>query len=166
MNKGQIFSIDMLFAIILLIFSIGIIIGSAEINTYNQKQQINQNNLITKTIIGAEVITNSNEWKCDLNNTHLPYSINMNKFNTTNFPLEKIKEKANLTTYNIRISINNEIIYNENIEENKDLIVHELEILTCTNQTTFNELKECIDKNENCPNELISKKIFKLEVAK
>ncbi|MFA7133773.1 MAG: hypothetical protein WC122_02230 [archaeon] len=165
MNKGQIFSIDLLFAIVLIIFAIGVLIGSAEINNYNQKQQIIKNNLITKTIIGAEVLTNSSEWNCDLNNTHPAYSINTDLFNLNNFTLNEIKTKANLIDYNIRISLNDEILY-EDIEENKDAIIHELDILSCTNQTTFNELKECIDKNENCPNELINKKIFKLEVAK
>lgn len=169
MNKGQIFSTDLLFGLILVVFGIGVLIGSAEINTYNQQQQINHSSLVKKTITGAEIITNSIEWDCDFNQTHVAYSINTTKFNPKNFSLEEIKTKTNLVDYNIRIMIDEEVIYEDIESATYNMLGQELKIITCTNETKFNELKECIINGEEiCLNETttINNKILKLEVAK
>jgi hypothetical protein len=164
MNKGQLFSIDLLFGVIILIFGIGLLISAAEINTYNQKQENNYTELVNKTILATQVITNSIDWDCNFDKTHAAYSINKDKFLAT--PGNTIKEKANLIDYNIRITIGElPPIYDE-IINSKDAIVYELEILTCNNTTDFNMLKNCMSTNSTCYNESIKKEIFKLMVAK
>jgi len=166
-NKGQIFSIDLLFAVILLIFAIGLLLGAAEINNYNQKQQNMNAELIQKTIIGAQVITNSSEWDCNLDNTHAAYSLNLDKFKSTSGnTIEKIKQKANLTDYNIKIVIGELTLYEENLLNLKNAISFDLNILTCTNSTNFNMLKNCMSTNYSCYSEIIKKEKFTLVVAK
>lgn len=166
-NKGQIFSIDLLFGVILLLFGIGILIGAAEINNYNQKQQMNHEELVQKAILGAEIITNAKEWDCNFDGTHAAYSLNKNTFaidagNT----IEQIKEKANLRDYNLRIMINQNIIYDE-IVNYKDAIVFDLNIVTCTNNTTdFEMLRNCMNSKTACFDGNINKEIFSLMVAK
>jgi len=168
MNKGQLFSIDLLFGVILLIFGTGLLLGAAEINTYNQKQQINHDEIMEKTILAAQVITNSSEWDCNFDGTHAAYSLNRDKFlSTFGNTLEKIKQKANLIDYNIRINLGEEIIY-DNIITSKELIVFDLNVLTCTNTTDFNMLKKCMDMPNGpaCYSNNIRKEIFRLMVAK
>ena len=165
MSKGQLFSTDLLFGVVLLIFGLGILIGAAEMNMYNQKQELTQNELINKTILAAQIITNSNEWDCNFDTTHAAYSINKNKFYEPNFTIENIKQKTNLVDYNIRIVIGEEVIYNE-IQNQKNVIAYDLNILTCNNSTTFNMLKYCMNTGANCYNNDIKKEVLSLMVAK
>lgn len=167
MNKGQLFSIDLLFGVILLLFGIGILISAAEINSYNQKQENNYNELLTKTILASQVITNSTEWDCNFGETHAAYSLNKDKFsiafgNTTT----KIKEKANLLDYNIKITIGDTPPLYEELINSKDVVVYTLDILTCNNTTDFNMLKKCMSADSTCYNSFIKKETFKLMVAK
>lgn len=167
MNKGQIFSIDMLFGIIVLIFGVGLLIGAAELNFYNSRQTLEHNELIQKAIIGAEVITNYKEWDCNLTNTHPAYSINKDKLRLKT--ISEIKQKANLTEYNIRITIDEEILFTDSqIQEASNLTAFDLNILTCNDSADFNSLRNCIIEGEICSSidQNIKNSIFKIEVAK
>lgn len=166
MNKGQIFSIDLLFAVILLIFAIGILISAAEINSYNQKQELEHKEITQKTILGAQVITNSTEWDCNFDGAHAAYSLNIDKFLSNENNIEKIKQKANLLDFNIRINFGELAPVYDEIITTENTIVYELNILTCTNSTDFNMLKKCMTTNETCFDNFIKKETFKLMVAK
>lgn len=165
MHKGQVFSVDMLFGIILLIFGIGILIGAAEINFYNYRETLEQKEILQKAIIGAQIFSNSEELDCYFSDMHLPYSINREKL--VLMDIEGIKQKTNLTDYKIQISINEEVIFSDT-DSTTDLIAIDLNILTCNNYADFNMLKACMTKNERCyaPDANISESKLKIEVAK
>lgn len=167
MNKGQIFSIDLLFGVILLLFGIGILISAAEINSYNQKQENTHNELVTKTILAAQVITNSTEWDCNFDGTHAAYSLNKDKFLAeSGNTIIKIKEKANLMDYNIRITLGELPPLYDELTDSKDAIVYKLDVLTCNNTTDFNMLKKCMSTDLSCYNNFIKKETFELRVSK
>lgn len=167
MSKGQIFSIDLLFGVILLLFGIGVLINAAEINSYNQKQENTYEELVTKTILAAQVITNSAEWDCNFDETHAAYSLNKDKFlAASGNTIMNIKEKANLLDYNIRITLGEQPSLYDEIINSKDAIVYDLNILTCNNTTDFNRLRKCMNTNSNCYDNFIKKEKFTLMVAK
>lgn len=165
MHKGQIFSLDVLFAIVILIFGVGLLIGAAEINFYNYRQALEYKELVQKTITGAQVIANSEKWDCNFSNFHSAYSINKDKFQTTT--IKEIKTKTNLTDYNIRISIGDEMIYSD-LLSTTNLVVIDLNILACNNFANFSMLKKCMDLGEICNNEdqNIEKTILRVEAGK
>lgn len=165
MNKGQLFSIDLLFGVILLLFGVGVLIGAAEMNMYNQKEQIIHNELVEKTILGAQVITNAQEWDCNFDNTHAAYSLNTDKFFDAANTIEKIKQKTNLVDYNIRITLGETIAYDD-VMTPKNAIAYDLNILTCTNDTNFSMLKNCMTTNSDCYTEFIKKETLRLMVTK
>lgn len=140
--------------------------GAAEINYYNQKQQINHENLAEQAILGSQIITNASEWDCNFDGIHAAYSINKNKFLTdSGNTIEKIKQKANLTDYNIRVMLNQTIVYDDIITY-KDAIVFDLNILTCINPNEFSKLKNCMTSEPGCFDGNLNKEIFSLMVAK
>jgi hypothetical protein len=163
MNKGQIFSIDMLFGMIVLILGVGVLLGAAEINFYNFSQQIRHDELVQKTITGAQVITNSKYFGCKFGEANTAYSINYDTIRS--ITLEQLKEKANLLDYNIRLTVSGEVLFDD-IENSKNLVGVDLDILHCTNYATFNGLKECLTSNPTCGNGDVKKTTFRLEVAK
>ncbi len=167
MNRGQIFSIDLLFGVIILLLGIGILLGAVEINTYNQKQQIAQENINQKTILAAQVITNSTEWDCNFDQFHAAYSINRDKFGneTLGNTLAKLKEKTTLMDYNIKLILGTDIIYDE-ISNSNNIVVFDLNVLTCKNTTDFNMLKNCVITSSICYDQNIKKETLRLMVAK
>lgn len=65
MEKGQIFSLDFLISMAVVMAAIGLVIQTAEVNTYNTKETRIQGELSNVAEITADLITASNETTCD-----------------------------------------------------------------------------------------------------
>ena len=79
--------------------------------------------------------------------------------------MAKLKEKTNLVDYNIRLLLGNDIIYNE-ISNSNNIVVFDLNVLTCKNTTDFNMLKNCVITSSICYDGNIKKETLRLMVAK
>ena len=75
MNKGQIFSIDFIIAMILVIVFIGVLITSVETKHYSEKENINFELDLARSTTSLRVLTNG-QYSCKTNDTNLtlPFS--------------------------------------------------------------------------------------------
>lgn len=64
MEKGQIFSLDFLISMAVMMAAIGLVIQTAEVNTYNAKETRVQGELRNVAEITADLIVASNETTC------------------------------------------------------------------------------------------------------
>ncbi|MFA6268787.1 MAG: hypothetical protein WCW13_03870 [archaeon] len=151
MSKGQIFSIDFILAMVLVIFGIGTMMAIAEFNMYNIKQKQEYSNLTEKTQSALIVIANSEWSSCKIGNTFFPYSINSDKLNLLIQNPVELKKRLALQDYNTQIisdgtRINYDTINSDNI------VALELNILYCNNSTTATDVNNCMNSTTKCTN--------------
>ncbi|MDD3083963.1 MAG: hypothetical protein PHP82_02995 [Candidatus ainarchaeum sp.] len=154
MNKGQIFSLDFLLAMIIVIIFFGTIINSFETKTYLLKENINYDSLIQKSNSAFIALTNG-KYVCKTNvNNNLPFTINKNLLPEQIFEL---KEYLGLQDKNILLILDEEILFEDKLlEKNEKIIVIEKDIVICDNEIDFVEFEKCLNGN---PCEFEKKKI-------
>ncbi len=145
-KKGQVFSIDLLFATILIILFIGILINVIEIKNYEQKEALIKNELYSISQSSIINLTNGN-YACEFNNIKLANSLNLNLVNSVDH--EKISKDIGLIDKNFKIILNGLTIKeNGNITSN-NIASYNIDILTCNDTVEFLNIKECLNGN-NC----------------
>ncbi len=82
-NKGQVFSVDFVVAVIIVIIFFGLVVNSFEIRSYNTREEISRTALSQKADAGFVALTNG-AYSCEVevNSTHsipLAYSLDLNK---------------------------------------------------------------------------------------
>ncbi len=160
MNKGQIFSIDFLISIILLVLFLGLIINAIEIKTNQTKETFLQEKIITESKVAFDVLTNG-KYACKLDNGNiLGSSLNENLLNSD--LKENVKEYLAISDKKVNLKVfDNPTILNDNLI-GETIINIEREILVCENVINFADLNNCL-KGENCA---LEKKIVTLGVTK
>jgi hypothetical protein len=163
-NNGQIFSVDFLIAIILMIFFLGTIIGMTEVKNYEKKEELSIYTLENQSDAAVIVLTNSNLFACktDTNNV-LAYSIDMQKINTFAGNSTELKEKLGLLDYNISIKVGNITVFSEDLSENRNVHVSQINVLKCNNGILFSDLNACMT---GLCTDTITQEILLLEVGK
>ena len=148
MNKGQIFSIDFLFAMVLMIFFLGMLIGLGEMQNYEKKEQTIRAELETRTQAALITLTNSNDFTCKTDlGTHLAYSIDLSKL----IPKTNIDTKNNLglKDYNLSILLDNIIqTGKDDAHFGKNIYAFDINILQCNGIVNFSDINNCM--NDTC----------------
>jgi hypothetical protein len=141
-QKGQVFSIDLLIAIFLLIFGAGMLMAAAEFRIYNLKQDYQKTQLLATAENAAEIISDSNWSGCTFGKHSLAYSINKDKI-TSPATVLAIKQRTGLKDYNISLSVGSTIVIDETTDANNAVVI-KFSILTCNNTTTFSDINACL----------------------
>lgn len=149
-NRGQIFSLDLIFATILLIFFIGVLINVVELKHYEKKENILINELQFESETSLNLLI-AGEFSCEYQGIKLSSTINPTKIiQATN---EEIIDSLALYNKNFEILINNNPIKINGELSKKNLIVYELNILTCEEfeeELKINDLLLCLNNKEEC----------------
>jgi hypothetical protein len=160
--KGQIFSLDFIIAIVIVIVFFGTILNAYETRNIMFKQEI-ENQFIIEKSNNAFLLLTSN-FPCETENgIILPYTINVEKMNDflKSESEYELKKKIGLKDNNIVLIIDKTKIINE-VQSSKDtIIVIEKNILTCDNKIIFEEFEKCL-KGNSCK---YGKKIIDLWVT-
>jgi len=168
MHKGQIFSTDFLFAMVLIILGIGLLLGSFELNSYNTKEIALRAEMKEKAETAAIVLTNNIDYDCNIGTTEIAYSINTDKLNIEKTNTKKLKEKLGLQDYNINIYIDPPLTaYVSEVLPNVNIIGIDLNVLVCTNAMTQTDLNRCISTSlATCQAPKIQLQKLTIKVAK
>jgi len=169
MAKGQIFSTDLLFGMVILIFGFGLMLALAETSMYDAKHTKNERQLQEKTELALLLLTSSPIGQCDLNGTKIPYSINKDKFTIINATTQKqLKKALLLEDNNVNLSFTGTASTTTLISElvrNANIISIDANIVVCTNTTTFYDLNNCLSAVSPCTNPKISMQKVTLTVG-
>lgn len=163
MNKGQIFSIDFIIAMILMLVFLGGLMSIGEVQSYEKKEAQIRNNLKTKTEAALIVLTNSQEYGCTLDTGEtLAYSLDSTKI--TSVPHIKLKEDLGLVDYNLSLLIDG--VVDPNHSENSsspNIYAAEINILYCGKGITYSDINSCY--TGSCPANIAESKLT-IEVSK
>ena len=143
MNKGQVFSMDFLLAMVLVIIFFGIIINAFETRTYTTKEKIIYD-MLTQKSNSAFIAMTTNQYACQTDTGNiLPFSLDERKLTSA----EELKEKIGLQDRNIFLKIgdNNKFDERTQIETNKKNVAIDRNILVCNGTIQFNELENCVN---------------------
>lgn len=126
-KKGQIMTLDFLIATILVIFSIGMLIGMAELRSYNIKEGIIYQDLKEKSEGALIIISSGSLAGCTTNNgTTIPFSFNKDK------SFELNKSSLGLEDYNVSLTVDGFFLINDSMDNVQNIISTELELIECT----------------------------------
>ncbi|MDD4250646.1 MAG: hypothetical protein PHX27_00460 [Candidatus ainarchaeum sp.] len=142
MIKGQIFSIDFLLAMVLCITFFGLLLNTFEIKNNTNNETIQFDTLSQKANSSFIALTN-NKYACKLGDTTLAFTLNETMLTDIN----QLKKDIGLINNKIKLTIGNEVKFNEINSNQQEIIVIENEIFTCTEEITFNDLNNCLAGN-------------------
>ncbi|MFA6064760.1 MAG: hypothetical protein WCW44_00635 [archaeon] len=164
MHKGQIFSTDLLFGMVIIIFGFGLMLTLAETSMYDSKHTINEKQLQQKTELALLLLTSSPIGQCDLNGTLLPYSVNKDKIFSMNS--KTLKQALLLSDYNVQLTFSdgNKPIFEQTNTSN--IISIDVNALICTNKTTFKDLNSCLSSITPCNTSKIGMQTITLKVGR
>jgi len=163
MNRGQIFSIDFLIAMILMIFFLGLILSLGELQGYERKEERIRYELESKTESALISLVNSPDYACKLDtNSYLAYSFDYSKINLIS--QDDLKKSLGLIDYNLSLILNGHIDVNHNDAHNgTNVYAIDLNVLYCDSEVNFSDLNSCM--NGTC-SPTLSNQILKLKVSK
>jgi len=142
MNKGQIFSIDFVIAMILMIFFLGLLLNLGELQSYERKERRITYELESKTEAALITLTNSPNYSCKLDtNSFLAYSFDRNKIKNINH--NDLKNSIGLNDYNLSLLFNPT---NPNhIDEHNGLNIYSIDInvLFCDGDISYQDINNC-----------------------
>jgi len=169
MYKGQIFSTDLLFAMILMILCLGTIISAYEFNLYNQKQDTLQKELKERTETAIIALTNSVA-NCQIEDPSgkfisLAYSININKITTLALNPKILKETLAIQDTNLQIKLSTSgNILAEGINT-QNIVAIDINVITCNSSATMKDLNDCMTSPSPCNNPNIKMQTLSLKVG-
>jgi hypothetical protein len=161
--KGQIFSLDFLIAMTLLILILGVILNTTETKNIEVKEKILKTQIEEKVNVAFQTLLNTPEFNCDINKLILTNTIDKNKLLQNN---QELKNMLGLTRYNIEIKINDQNITSQINYQNNEILTIEQEIFFCEkslNYTTM-DLNNC--RIDNCYTNYLEKGKITLMVGK
>lgn len=170
MHKGQIFSTDFLFAMILIILGFGVLTSLGEFNLYNTKQKAEFSLLKEKTQTGIITLANSPNLTCDANTISLAYSIDINKLSElTKTNSKNLKNIIALPDNNITLSITSALSgtpqYYVNEETNyENIVLIDVNVLLCNKDLNYYDLNVCMTTT-NCVRPSLWKGTLTLKVG-
>ena len=143
MSRGQIFSSDFLFAMILVIFGAGLLFSLFEFRAYDAKENSLSSQFDTKSSSALLTLANSPFFACDLNGISPAFSIDANKISQLS-PVS-IKHLLGLSDYNVQIAISGispPVVFDP-ISSQK-IVALDLNIALCINSPSFADLNSCV----------------------
>ncbi|MDD3159408.1 MAG: hypothetical protein PHQ98_00395 [Candidatus ainarchaeum sp.] len=101
-KKGQIFSIDFIISMIVVIFMIGLVFYIANLNSFSQNEKINKDLFYSRTESSLILLVNSPKYGCYIGDKLLPFSINSSKL-TTSIQSTDLSKHLGLSDYDFKI---------------------------------------------------------------
>ncbi len=142
-RKGQIFSIDFIIAMSIVIIFFGIILSMSEMKTYENNAFFGQESLMEKAEAGSIALTNS-QYSCSVNNDfNLAYSIDKTKI--SGVEKEKLKEFLGLEGINAQLKINGNIFVLDDELNGTNTYSVEIDLMVCNTDIAFSNLEECMN---------------------
>jgi len=163
MSKGQIFSIDFLIAMVLMVFFLGFLMNLGDLQSYEKKEAGIISELSDRGDAAAITLTNSIEFACKTDtNTFLAYSFDIKKVNI--IVLEDLKERIGLFDYNVSLALDGTALPDkDNPHDGKQIYSIDLSVLTCDGNINFKDINACI--NGLCTG-TVENKVFNLKVSR
>ena len=131
-KKGQIFSIDLLFASVIAILLIGVLINIMEIKNYEQKENILNSSFNSSSEAALNVLLNG-KYSCEFNEINLANSIDRGKLFSTN--IQDLEKELGLVDKNFEIwtidTAPSAPIKSKGEISGENIKVYELEFLDC-----------------------------------
>ncbi|MFA5763769.1 MAG: hypothetical protein WC915_03065 [archaeon] len=147
MNKGQIFSIDFILAMILVVLFIGTILTFSETQLYSQKENILTTKLIKQTDAGLVALLNG-KYSCQLESgINLANSLDMTTINAADE--SALKKYLGLSDKDVTLKIDGSFLKLNNTPTGDKTIILDQNILTCNGQVLISDLNNCLRSN-NC----------------
>lgn len=146
-DKAQIFTVDVIISIILVILAMGVVSAVAEFNFYNSKQQLLYDSLKQKAETAAIVLANSDWSTCSIGNTNLAYSVNFYKINSVGHEMD-IKKKLGLQDYNVQIKIGGWEILSDSMTS-QNVVSVDLNVFYCNQLPPADSILNCLN-NARC----------------
>ncbi len=164
MNKGQIFSVDFLFAMILMIFFLGTLFGIGEIKNYETKEDNIRNELEMKSQAALITLTNSKMFSCENDvNLFMAYSIDKDKLDLITTQKE-FKEMLGLADYNLSLLLDGGTVNGKNdIHSGRNIYAIDLNVLYCEGTAKFSDINACIGGSCNAK---VEQKKLTIKVSK
>jgi len=163
MHKGQIFSIDLLASMVIIILGFGLLTSLGEINLYNTKQKQSFEILKQKTETALIIFTNSPRYDCNIEGIQLAYSLDENKLNL--LTEQEIKKELGLMDYNVQIHTETNTILNDTLNQ-ENIASIDLNIAYCKNNPTFEDLTNCTNSGGTCYDTKLMLKTLTIRVGK
>ena len=142
-NRGQIFSIDLILAVILIILFIGVTINIAEHKTYNEKEVLEKREL-NNTAEAAAIALLNGKYSCTSGGLALSNTINTTKImGASNLD---INNYLGLNDFNSQISLGGIPTAMNDLLTGANTVVYNFDVLTCSGNTDIDlkELNKCI----------------------
>lgn len=160
-KKGQIFSLDFLLSMIIVILIIGTIINTTEIKTYNTKKNIENQQIEENLDLAIKTILTTPKFNCDTNGQILKYTLDINKIKNLK---TEIKNVLGLNKYYTQIIIGAEEIIFEDTPNTT--LIKEIIIQTCENSENFKlmDLNNC--RLSNCYSNFLQEQKLIIGVGK
>ncbi len=161
--KGQIFSLDFLIAMTLLILILGVILNTTETKNIEVKEKLLKTQIEEKVNVAFQTLLNTPEFNCDINKLILTNTIDKNKLLQNN---QELKNILGLTRYNIEIKINDQNITSQINYQNNEILTIEQEIFFCEKSLDYAtiDLNNC--RIDNCYTNYLEKGKITLMVGK
>ncbi len=126
---------DLLFALILVIFSLGTLIGISELRMYELKEDMIYKDVLEKSEAGLIVLSGGGLVGCeDGNGLFLPFSFDETKKSLLT------KKNLGLEDYNVILKIDNETVFTDNLNDTKNVISTKISLVKCVDK--INNIRE------------------------
>ncbi|MBT4192514.1 MAG: hypothetical protein HOE11_04355 [Candidatus Diapherotrites archaeon] len=139
MEKGQIFSLDFILAVVLLILFLGTIINAANIQQYNSKAELLDEEFTSSIETAAITLLNGN-YSCEYANTKLASSIDLTLL--TPASATALKSYLGLEDKLIFLEIDGTTILDETAGS-EQIYVFDFEVLTCNAPLDLSQIILC-----------------------
>ena len=154
MNKGQIFSIDFILAIALVILFTGTIITFSETQLYSEKENILTTKLMKQTDAGLVALLNG-KYSCQLESgINLANSLNTITVSSANEIA--LKEYLGLNENNVSLKLGGDPLNLDDLQTNNTRVILDQNILVCAGDLLISDLNNCL-RGLNC--NFVEKKI-------
>jgi len=171
MNKGQIFSIDFIIAMILVVLSIGIIFSAGQTKMFEIKEENTKQIMMEKTESALIKLLGDPTIECTIDtNLTLPFSIDKTKLGAkTSTPAKQtlFKEEMALQGYNVVLERMGESSaeINDTLSGENTFAV-EADVMVCEGAPAYADLNACLVGNTSLCGEKLTKQKLILKVNK
>jgi len=137
-ERGQVFSLDLLIAMVLVVLGIGLLLNAAELRAYEAKESSLRAEMQEKAEAALIAFTNSKVIACAADSTPLAFTADYAKLNAMNSAAgrEALKKFLGLQGYNVQLSVGATTALNDSPNEG-NIVALEAPVMTCTSSATL-----------------------------
>ena len=138
-QRGQVFSIDLIIAMSLVILGIGLLFNAANLRAFEAKESFLTKEMQDRAQAAVIALVNGKATSCSFDSTPLAYSIDLQKTSTLyNSASGALKKYMGLQGYNVQLSVTGSSpIMNETLDD-KDVVALDINVMVCTSSSPAN----------------------------